>query len=315
MKTVRVFTARYGYRNSNSGDQISSHILRSLLPGREIIVEPDPARANLFAVGSVLDQMVRVEGRRIAVCGTGLIDEDHRSHLSGEDVGVFALRGPLTAVRTRIGGLKVDSAVSFGDLGIFARDLWPELADSPKRYRLGIVPHYVDCDDDELCALAMRHGDQLTVIDPCAPVLDVLRAISECEAVLSSSLHGLVFAESLGVPSQWLRLGDRLAGGSFKFRDWYAALDGYPDVVSMNMAEAHGMSVDELVSHCCLAPEDCVEAMRVRLTGALVRAVEWLDEEPEVRERVAADIQASIKRNIAMLDENAMTPDSPEESP
>ena len=282
MKPIRVFTARYGFRRGNSGDECSLHVLRALLPGREIIVESEPERANLFAVGSVLDKIPVGQPRRRAVWGTGLIDEFHRLTIpEGDDVGVFAVRGPLTAVRVRLGGAGLTGDLPYGDAGVLVSEVWPRMPDTPTRYRLGVVAHYVDMDDNELCVLARRHGDEVTVIDPCAPVHDVLRGIAECEAVLSSSLHGLVFAESIGIPSAWFRISDKIAGGSFKFRDWYTALREETDPLPMSMAEAHGLSISEIVSRCTLNRGDEVEAMRLRLIVALESAVAWLDAEPE----------------------------------
>ena len=43
----------------------------------------------------------------------------------------------------------------------------------------------------------------------------------ECEAIVSSSLHGLVIAESFGIRSTWMKLSENLAGGEFKFHDYF----------------------------------------------------------------------------------------------
>ena len=282
MTTVKVYTARFGYRAGNSGDECSRYVIQMILPDREVLIESDPNRANLFAVGSVLDKLPVDQPGRRAVWGTGLIDENHRLHIpENDDVGFFALRGPLTA--RRVSGAWWGGApdLGYGDPGILASLIWPELMETPKRYTLGIVAHYVDMDADELCVLVRRHGEGVTVIDPCAPLRDVLRGIAECEAVLSSSLHGLIFAESMRVPNAWLRMGDRVAGGSFKFRDWYAALNGASDALSISMTEAHGVPLDELASMTVLTPNEVVDPMRTRLRETLIDAVEWLDEEPE----------------------------------
>jgi hypothetical protein len=58
------------------------------------------------------------------------------------------------------------------------------------------------------------------VFDPPA---DVVGAIAGCDFVLSSSLHGLVVADSFGIPNAWLRVSDRQRGEGFKYRDYYAA--------------------------------------------------------------------------------------------
>ena len=46
----------------------------------------------------------------------------------------------------------------------------------------------------------------------------------ECEIVLSHSLHGLIIADSLGIPNVWLNLGG-LVGGTYKFLDYFTTVD------------------------------------------------------------------------------------------
>ncbi len=53
---------------------------------------------------------------------------------------------------------------------------------------------------------------------------EVAREIASCEAVLSSSLHGLVFSDALGVPNAHIKIGDGLVGGLFKFQDHDSAV-------------------------------------------------------------------------------------------
>ena len=43
-----------------------------------------------------------------------------------------------------------------------------------------------------------------------------------CDAIASSSLHGLVFGEALGLPTLWLEVSDKVVGGRFKFTDWFS---------------------------------------------------------------------------------------------
>lgn len=278
--TLYVYTERYGFRCGNAGDEASAPILR-YLTGRRVEIVAEPESANIIAIGSVLDRLpergTRARwpgtdvGNRIAVWGSALIDEDHRATAS-EDVLVTAVRGPLTL--RRMSGV---SRVAFGDPGIFADEVWPETRESEKRYRLGFVPHYVDMENEALCQIAVRdHGQAITVIDPCAPVRDVVRAISECEAIISSSLHGLVFAESLGIPNAWVRLSGKVAGGSFKFRDWSAAIGKGWDAVPIELTGAE--SVERLVEM-VLQPwiRGDVEPMKAGLRAALVRSIAWID--------------------------------------
>jgi hypothetical protein len=52
----------------------------------------------------------------------------------------------------------------------------------------------------------------------------VASLLIQCDTVLSSSLHGLILAEALGIPSKRLRLTKM--PGDFKFDDFYASYRG-----------------------------------------------------------------------------------------
>ena len=53
--------------------------------------------------------------------------------------------------------------------------------------------------------------------------LQVVKEIAECRYIISSSLHGLIVADSLGIPNMYLVFGDRLLGDGYKFEDYYSA--------------------------------------------------------------------------------------------
>ena len=39
---------------------------------------------------------------------------------------------------------------------------------------------------------------------------------------MSSALHGLICADSLGIPNQHIILGEKVVGGEYKFKDYYS---------------------------------------------------------------------------------------------
>ena len=53
--------------------------------------------------------------------------------------------------------------------------------------------------------------------------MEVFEKISKCEFVVSSSLHGLVFSDALGIPNLHLKVTDKLGGDGFKFNDYYSS--------------------------------------------------------------------------------------------
>ena len=169
--------------------------------------------AEVVAAGSVLETMS--QGYSGYIAGAGLVSDCRREFAEAK---VLAVRGKLT--RQRIGAA---GTVALGDPGLLVSDLLR--ARSTKQYRVGIVPHYTDRSDYRVRSIQKRYPDDVLVIDVMRRPLDVAADIDRCEAILSSSLHGIVTADALGIPRKWIQLSGAVAGGGFKFADYFSALD------------------------------------------------------------------------------------------
>jgi len=88
---------------------------------------------------------------------------------------------------------------------------------------LGIVPHYHDKEDPRIARIQRRYKSEVLVINVKRQPLAVFADIDKCESILSSSLHGLVTADSLGIPNAWILLSDKVVGKGFKFADYNSA--------------------------------------------------------------------------------------------
>ena len=67
--------------------------------------------------------------------------------------------------------------------------------------------------------------DRYNVIDIEADIASVAREIASSEAVISSSLHGIIAAHYYGVPAAWMQLSNRVVGDGFKFYDYFASVN------------------------------------------------------------------------------------------
>lgn len=200
----------YWHQTRNFGDAIAPAILehftgeRAEFAGRE-------ERGKAVSTGSVI-YAVR-EGD--AVWGAGLISQQPVRMPIAE---FAAVRGPLT--RDRCG---IRAGITLGDTGLLLPLVYrPEIE---KKHKLGILPHYVDKPAFGGVAPPGAH-----LIDVLAPWRTVVDEILSCEAVVSSSLHGIVAAEAYGVPVSWAVFGDRIIGGQFKFQDYFLGT-GRPEQV------------------------------------------------------------------------------------
>lgn len=200
----------YGARGiRNFGDELSPLVLE-VATGRRVVWSP-PERAEVFGVGSILQLASRQPDAKI--WGSGLRSPSANGLKVASD-RILAVRGPLT--RSVVGA---DCAL--GDPGLLVRSIT-----SRARRRRGTVfiPHFSAF--GHLRDLPhIRHAASLgwKIVPPMSPVADVLDAIGGADCVISSSLHGIVVAQALDVPSVLVSLGTSTEP-SFKYEDHYAAV-------------------------------------------------------------------------------------------
>jgi pyruvyltransferase len=237
LKPLRVYWSN-GLKQGrkNFGDWIGPELVRAL-SGREIEHCP-PSKADLLSVGSILQKLDnRFWKKRVHVWGSGFIEMPSdilaRHHF-------HAVRGKETLARVEPGV----TTPALGDPGLLSHLLLPEYRDISRTVRLGIVPHYKDKNDAEVLALHRRFPGS-TLIDVLDEPVSVLRQIAGCELIVSSSLHGLVVADAFGLPSQWLKCGDRVRGEDFKFRDYYSVF-GIGAPTPMRPCDVTDASLDQL---------------------------------------------------------------------
>lgn len=205
--------AAYFIRIPNVGDAINPSLI-SALTGRNVRHTADRTAPHLLAIGSLMGSAVPMS----QVWGTGLIHPDGGIGAPVAE-NVHAVRGQLTYSALRAAGLALRD-VPLGDPAYLAPTLLGFKRSVAPRFRVGIAAHYVDRYHPVLRRMMGEPGVvDLNVHDSPHSFLSL---VAECEAVLSTSLHGLVFAEALGIPSLWLKAGDEIIGGEFKFQDWFS---------------------------------------------------------------------------------------------
>jgi pyruvyltransferase len=170
-------------------------------------------RSDIVSVGSILGIVPSLYSGYIF--GSGLI-KDHSIKLPFAKI--IGVRGELTW--ERIGSPKINF---LGDPGLLADKLILERKE--KKFLIGIVPHYVDKHNEKILHISQEFEKEIKVIDVQNDPRLVINEIDECEYILSSSLHGLVVADSLGIPNGWLLLSNNVVGKGFKFFDYWSVFN------------------------------------------------------------------------------------------
>jgi len=201
----------------NLGDSIA-RVLVEGLSGRPTIIVGKREGPRLLACGSILGRARRGD----IIWGAGSLRPDHLPH--SRRIEVRAVRGPLTRSLLQKEGIACPEI--FGDPALLLPLVMPRPPEITSRFRVGIVAHYVDKPE-----VGKRLG--ASSADPSIAQLDIqgglepfLTTLWQCERIVSTSLHGVIFAEAYGIPAREWRLTDeagrdRVRGASHKFEDYY----------------------------------------------------------------------------------------------
>jgi pyruvyltransferase len=221
----------------NWGDALSPYLVR-LISGKEVVLRTSLHQRRFLAIGSILGDA----NEYAEVWGSGFIHENDRVREIPRKV--HAVRGPLT--RDLLLRQGVNCPEVYGDPALLLpRFFNPELE---KRYAVGIIPHYIDKGNPWLRQFV--HDPQVRIIDIEAGIEDFVRDLKSCEVILSSSLHGLICADSYGVPNAWIQLSADVVGGDFKFRDYRASI-GAVEPIALTIQESSrlGAMVSKATRH------------------------------------------------------------------
>jgi pyruvyltransferase len=189
----------------NFGDLLGPVIVNEILRRRGISSTTQQPASRLLSVGSI----VHFAQDGDTVWGSGINAKVDASEYLFQNLDVRAVRGPLTRDDLVSRGISVPSV--FGDPGLLVGHLWERdaLKNGNRQRSYSIVPNFHDYAD-------ARH--EKNVVNPRSPLKSVISQIAASDFVVGSSLHGIIVAESLGIPAQ---LVSSTSEPTFKYEDYY----------------------------------------------------------------------------------------------
>lgn len=169
---------------------------------------------------------------------------------------VLAVRGKLTYDM-----LHTDKEIPLGDPGILLNRIYQP--GTEKKYKYGVLAHGIDYNN-----LKQLETPEMPVynmvVNEKDPVGWLADRINECEFIFSSSLHGLIFSHSLGIPAIHTEFKPLYSTGNFKFKDYYSILD-----IPYKKGQI-GVIEDD-----CLPSRGLVEEIQNKLIGAFPYEISW----------------------------------------
>lgn len=208
----------------NWGDDINVYLLEQMT-GKHVVIKNQSTYHNRFyqgptycCIGSILGWY---ETPRTIVWGSGMISDDTRLHTLPQRI--ISVRGYETQKKLLAQG--VECPPKYGDPALLISKYY-QAKPLIKTYKLGIIPHYVDINNPILASFLNAHGKDVLLIDLVhyRKWTDIPDQIVSCEHIISSSLHGLIVADSYSIPNTWVKFSNLLTGGDFKFKDYFSSV-------------------------------------------------------------------------------------------
>jgi pyruvyltransferase len=234
ISTTNTDVSKIGYYG-NVGDNFGLHVVRHLscLDVNPFGVWAELDMPAMLTVGSFM-QHAKDRG---LVWGTGCITTSaHKKAPQSTGSIFFGVRGPRS--REQI-------LIQYGLNPPIVRDpglLISDMVSCKRRCAISEVGFIVHASDKDFFrknypgALILRNNKSFEVI---------AEGILSCKNIISTSLHGVIFSHSLGVPASLIKVGDKITGGDFKFKDYYNSIGNYDNFCRFDFSNAPKMEEED----------------------------------------------------------------------
>ena len=192
------------------------------MSGKKIIYA-DIDSCDCVSIGSVIDKVIKKKWKRllrlnfkpITILGTGSISPNIITQ--NHNLNILSLRGPLT--RNLFNNI---NNVILCDPGIIISRL---IKKPIKKFTWGIIPHVFEKNLPILKEMQNNNKNSI-IIDPSFNnPLETATLIASCNFIISSSLYGLIAADSLDIPHVWMKISNKIIGGNWKFNDYFLSMN------------------------------------------------------------------------------------------
>lgn len=246
-KLNNAITLMYYTEDINFGDMLNVDLFAEL--ANTTVINTDSKNCEIVAIGSLLQVLLNKKNNKqkskksIIVYGSGFIEPPKKDDFFIRPLDVRAVRGYLSLERLKKSKQAyISKNVAVGDPALLIPKIF-DVSNIKKKYKLGIIPHYVDKDNPLLNKINVKNSIILDVTDNTK---DFVNKLASCEAIISSAMHGLIAADSLLIPNVRMILSDKITGGDYKFDDYYSAF-GIRNHNKVNLNE-QGFNENDLVN-------------------------------------------------------------------
>lgn len=191
-----------------------------------------PKPSYCISAGSIM----RLCSEHAVVYGSGIRSRNQPVHPGS----IRFVRGPLT--RNRLLERGCECPPIYGDPGLLMKFHYQPTYRLDRK-PLAIVPHFTEY--ERVRELYEDEPDVRVIDMGCGDLEQVIEQLVTASMAVSSSLHGIVFSNSYGIPVRWIKFSNQVYGDDTKFRDHFASI-GRPDEECIGAIEFVKIGVDDL---------------------------------------------------------------------
>ena len=210
----------------NFGDRLSFELVKRIVgPHLQSAVSYNQTdEKRLLAIGSIIHYARNGD----VIWGSGIL---YYSSPVKSNLDIRAVRGPLTWQKITKMYPKLNVPQIYGDPALLVPYFFPEFKKSlSPKYEYTIIPHMHEQ------KFEVFSSQNKNVIYPTENWNLVIRRIVNSKFVISSSLHGIILAESFGIPARFLRLN--IKKNLFKYTDYYYGTERFNFKYATSVKEA-----------------------------------------------------------------------------
>lgn len=217
---LRYWDAKVGH--GNFGDELSPFVVQRLIdPSIKISFNSESVDGNdipgFISIGSYLQYAAPGD----YIWGSGirtwpqLETPLHPLEAIASSLNIFALRGPLTReVLISLGARCAD--VPLGDPALLLSEFYQPRCNALSSDKIVVIPNVANYEYFAGCSLPSEYH----LVSPYEKWADVVDSIWSSKLVVSSSLHGLILADTFGKPNVWISYPEP-PEGFLKYLDYF----------------------------------------------------------------------------------------------
>ena len=188
----------------NGGDYFGKWILEKM--GFKVKYSKTP---DMMVSGSILGLKIK----HAKIWGAGFHFANESTHIKKNNL-FYAVRGKLSLKK-----LNLKKHMHLGDPGLLLSRFYKPK--TRKVYQVCLISHYIDYK-----FFKKAYKNKFYIINMGINNIEKIAiSINKCHFTFSSSLHGIIFSHSLGIPSIHLENKLLASKNNFKFKDYYSILD------------------------------------------------------------------------------------------